>query len=349
MERVLLVLHTEPDGALGKAALESISVARALALEVAAGEWAIGIVGARAIEAGHSIGNCGATRWLAVSGREFGQSRYATDVLAVEAIWRAVNPTLVLAPGTSRWRRAIPGAAFRMGAAIDTHASEVKVLDGQVVLRRWYYRQRIEATQSRTHRPWCILTEPGTIEPFAASGASVTVESLEVSAPPEVLRTTVEGIQAPPADEQTIRPDAELLFVAGAGWTKKQADGKVHVEEAAQLILEFLRLTKCSLGSSKSLVDMASEGQAVLPFLTHLHQVGQTGSTPRHPKGLATCCHGEEPHVVGWRFIRERRAINLDPNCGWAQGKADVLYVADAFEVMREVNRLLKEKEEATG
>ena len=36
-----------------------------------------------------------------------------------------------------------------------------------------------------------------------------------------------------------------------------------------------------------------------------------------------------------------RRAINLDPNCGWARGKADVLYVADAFEGMREVNRLL--------
>jgi electron transfer flavoprotein alpha subunit len=88
-------------------------------------------------------------------------------------------------------------------------------------------------------------------------------------------------------------------------------------------------------------VDQSGEGQAVLPFLTHLHQVGQTGSTPRHRKGLATCCHGEEPHVVGWRFIGDRRAVNLDPNCGWARGKADVLYVADAFEVMRELNRLL--------
>jgi len=32
----------------------------------------------------------------------------------------------------------------------------------------------------------------------------------------------------PSAEEQTIRPDAALLFVAGAGWTKKQADGQVH-------------------------------------------------------------------------------------------------------------------------
>ena len=155
------------------------------------------------------------------------------------------------------------------------------------------------------------------------------------------MRTSVTGLKAPPADEQTIRPDAKLLFVAGAGWTKKQADGLAHAAEAEQLILGFLKTAQASLGSTKSLVDLSGEGQAVLKFMTHLNQVGQTGSTPRHPKGLATCCHGEEPHTVGWRFIGERRAINLNAGCSWAQGKADVLYVADAFAVMREVNRLL--------
>jgi hypothetical protein len=41
--------------------------------------------------------------------------------------------------------------------------------------------------------------------------------------------------------------------------------------------------------------------------------------------------------------VIQRRAINRDANCGWARGKADVLYVADAFEVMRHVNRLMEE------
>ena len=127
----------------------------------------------------------------------------------------------------------------------------------------------------------------------------------------------------------------------GAGWTKKQMDGQIHAKEAEKHILDFLKFAKASLGSSKSLVDQGSEGEAVLSCMSHLNQVGQTGSTPRHPKGLSTCCHGEEPHVVGWRFINERRAINLDANCGWAQGKADVLYVADAFAVMAKVNELL--------
>jgi electron transfer flavoprotein alpha subunit len=32
--------------------------------------------------------------------------------------------------------------------------------------------------------------------------------------------------------------------------------------------------------------------------------------------------------------------VNMDPNCGWTRGKADVVYVADAFAVMAKVNEL---------
>ena len=196
----------------------------------------------------------------------------------------------------------------------------------------------------RSQRPWFIALESGCSEAWKGSAGTATVENVAVTLGDAAKRTTVTGVKAPATDQQTIRPDAKLLFVAGAGWTKKQPDGQAHVPEAEKLILEFLNLTKSSLGSSKSLVDLSGEGQAVLPFMSHLNQVGQTGSTPRHPKGLSTCCHGEEPHAVGWRFISERRAVNLDPNCGWARGKADVLYVADAFEVMRKVNALLAVK-----
>ena len=167
------------------------------------------------------------------------------------------------------------------------------------------------------------------------------MEKITVELPENARRTKVLGMKTPAGTAQTIRPDAKLLFVAGAGWTKKQADGQSHAADAESIILQFLDKSQASLGSTKSLVDMSGEGNAVLSFMTHLNQVGQTGSTPRHPKGLATCCHGEEPHVVGWRFIKERRAVNVDANCGWARGKADVLYVADAFAVMAKVNELL--------
>ncbi len=341
MEHLLILVHTESDGSLGRPALEAVSTAKSLAESLGAAPLTVGLVGAEVQGAADTIAGCGAARFLGVFGPDFGPSRYATDAAAAEALLRGAQASLVLAPATSRWCRVLSGVAHRLGGRIDTHVTGLGTQASAPTLTRWYYRQRMEAVLTRSHRPWIILLDPGCAEPWCGPPGSARVESLAVAVPEGCRRTSVVRVQAPPAEEQTIRPDAELLFVAGAGWTKTQPDGQTHAAEAERLILDFLRRTQASLGGSKSLVDQSGEGQAVLRCMTHLNQVGQTGATPRHPKGLSTCCHGEEPHVVGWRFITERRAVNLDPNCGWARGKADVLYVADAFAVMRKVNALL--------
>ncbi len=339
METILFLAFTEADGSLAKPALETLAAAQALAAALPGSKFVAGLVGAETQPAANAISACGATRFLGVTGPEFAQSRYATDAAAVEAIAKAAGATIILAPAGSRANRTLPGVAQRLGGRVDTHVTGLAAANGKPAVTRWYYRQRMEGTLSRTARPWVALLESGCAAAYAGAAGTATVEGVLVALP--TIRTEVTGLKSPPADQQTIRPDAKLLFVAGAGWTKKQPDGQPHAAEAEQLILGFLGKTQASLGSTKSLVDLSGEGQAVLQFMTHLNQVGQTGSTPRHQKGLATCCHGEEPHTVGWRFINERRAINLNAACSWAQGKADVLYVADAFEVMRKVNALL--------
>ena len=334
MESILLLAHTEPGGWLAKPALEALTAALALG-----GELTIGLTGASVQPAANQVAGAGAKRILAVVGEAFGQPRYSTDAAAAEALARAAGAAIVLAPATSRWSRALPGVAYRLGGRVDTHATAVAERDGVPAVTRWFYRQRMEAVLTRTLRPWVVLLDNGCVPAWDGAAGTAVVEPVAVEAP--ATRTTVTGTRSPLAGEQTIRPDAKLLFVAGAGWTKKQADGAIHSADAEKLILGFLRATQASLGGSKSLVDLSGEGEAVLRFMTHMNQIGQTGATPRHPKGLSTCCHGEEPHAVGWRFIGERRAVNLDPNCGWARGKADVLYVADAFEVVAHVNRML--------
>jgi electron transfer flavoprotein alpha subunit len=341
METILLLAHTEADGSLPKSAREALRAARTLNKALAGSNLVVGLVGETVQAAADSIAACPATSYFGVAGADYRGPRYASDAAAAEAICRAAQATLVVAPATSRWARVLPGVAQRLGGRADTHVTAVAEAGGKPSISRWYYRQRLEATLTRAQRPWIILVDPGSQPACECGSGTAKVETVAVNLPDACKRTTALGIRAPQADAQTIRPDADLLFVAGAGWTKKQADGQTHVPEAEKLIFDFLKLTRASLGSSKSLVDLGGEGQAVLSFLSHLNQIGQTGATPRHPKGLSTCCHGEEPHAVGWRFINERRAINLDPNCGWARGKADVLYVADAFAVIKKVNELL--------
>ncbi|MGA8090799.1 MAG: hypothetical protein WCA10_26225 [Terracidiphilus sp.] len=354
MESILVLTHSDEAGKQpSKGSLEAVSVGRELAAQLGA-KLTIGIVCRNSEVVARYLASVEA-RLLAVAGEEFAQPRYASDAAACEAICRAAQPTIVVAPHSSRFARMMPAVAHRMHGCIETHVTAIGVAD-KIEATRWFYRQRMEAVVTRESRPWFLLLDARTHAAFIGEVAPVQVEQIPVELP--ALRTNVLGNRAPEqrgiltgtfSEESsrgsgTIRPDAKLLFVAGAGWTKKQPDGKVHAVEAGELILQFLRASGASLGSSKSLVDQGNEGIPVLTFLTHLNQVGQTGSTPRHAKGLATCCHGEEPHVVGWRFIGERRAISIDPNCGWTRGKADVVYVADAFQVVERLNSLLKSR-----
>jgi electron transfer flavoprotein alpha subunit len=357
MESILVLTHADETGTtLSKGSLEAVTAGKELAARLNAA-LTIGIVARDATSASTALAGARA-KLLATQGEAFAQPRYASDAAACEALCRATNATIALAPHSSRFARVMAGVAHRLGGLIDTHiaalVTHIAATDSSpegaesIEVTRWFYRQRIEAVLTRTARPWFLLLESGIHAAFAATGTHAPFAGAEGEAPVETiavdlhaLRTNVVGFRTPQHSAQTIRPDARMLFVAGAGWTKKQPDGQMHAGQAADLILNFLDASGASLGSSKSLVDQGGDGASVLPFLTHLNQVGQTGSTPRHAKGLSTCCHGEEPHVVGWRFIGERRAISLDPNCGWTRGKADVVYIADAFAVMAKVNDLL--------
>ena len=339
-ETILILVHTDAEGALPKIARETVGAGRELAGALGAG-FALGVVGARVREAADALAGAGASEILAVTGPDFEASRYASDAAAVEALAREAEATIVLAPATARFSRALPGAAERLGGRIDTRVASIAAAEGQVRIQRWFYRQRMLGTLTRSERPWVLAVDAGGFAPFEGEPGRAALREIPVELPESARRTAVTGEEAAGSGASTIRPDAPLLFVAGAGWMKRQADGAAHVKDAEGLIRGFLDRSQASLGSSKSLVDQTGEGGEVISFMSHLNQVGQTGSSPRHPKGLATCCHGEEPHVVGWRFVRERRAVNLDPGCGWARGKADVVYVADAFQVMARVNELL--------
>jgi electron transfer flavoprotein alpha subunit len=339
-QNVLFLAHVDESGTtLPKAAYEALGAAIELTAQLG-GKLTVGLLGENIQVAADTLAGSGAAI-LGVSGSDFAYPRYASDAAAVTAICTASSPQIVIASGTSRFMRVIPGVVQRLKGQVDTHLTSIELVGGIVTAKRWFYRQRLEAVIQREARPWFLVLDPGCHRAWSGPQGKAEVQAIDVQLTDTARRTTFTGVRTPSSTAQTIRPDAKLLFVAGAGWCKKQSDGTTHLPEAETAILEFLQNSGASLGGSKSLVDQSGENQAVLGFMTHLNQVGQTGSTPRHPKGLSTCCHGEEPHVVGWRFINQRRAVNLDPNCGWARGKADVLYVADAFQVMAKLNALL--------
>src|SRR5690242_1103790 len=125
METILLLAHTEADGSLATSAREALHVAATLHKALAGSNLVAGFVGGDVQSAADSIAVSPATKYFGVSGADFGQSRYATDAAAAEAICRAANATLVVAPATSRWNRVLAGVAQRLGGRADAHVTGV--------------------------------------------------------------------------------------------------------------------------------------------------------------------------------------------------------------------------------
>ena len=151
METVLLLTHADA----GKPALEAL--AAAIPLKRDGGTLVVGLFGADVQPFANEIAGCGATKFLAVTGAEFTQARYASDAAAAEALVKASQATIVVVPATSRMNRIVSGVAHRCGGRADTHVTGMA--NGNIT--RWYYRQRMESQQSRTQRPWFIAIDPG--------------------------------------------------------------------------------------------------------------------------------------------------------------------------------------------
>ena len=180
---------------------------------------------------------------------------YAKDAAALANAVKTSGADVVLFAGTSAVRRSVAAAALRAGAEIDTNVVDATLAGEAVTVQKWAYRQRILTSFTRAAKPWVIVTDPSLFGEICGKLGS-SAETLPACGDVET-RTVQNGLQAASGGgESTIRPDAELLFVAGAGWTKKQADGAVHLDEAAAAITGFISKSGASLGSSKSLVDM---------------------------------------------------------------------------------------------
>src|SRR5215471_10654395 len=124
MESTLFLAHTEADGTLARPALEALAAALSLG-----GAVTVGLVGVQTQAAANQIAGAGVARFLAAEGEAVQQPRYATDATAAERLCNIAECGVVLAAGTSRWARSLPGVAQRLGGRVDTHVTAIQPQD----------------------------------------------------------------------------------------------------------------------------------------------------------------------------------------------------------------------------
>ena len=150
---------------------------------------------------------------------------------------------------------------------------------------RWFYRQRMEAVLTRSQRPWIVLLDPGCAAPWSGAAGAATRRGGRASkrrrpAPPVIGVQRAAGGRAdhPPRRQAALRRRRRLDQETGrrraARRGGREADPRLPPRRAG------LARPAASRWSTS-----AAKGRPVLAFMTHLNQIGQTGSTPRHPKG----------------------------------------------------------------
>jgi electron transfer flavoprotein alpha subunit len=163
-EKILLLTPVSPDGTLPRVAREALAAALRLRGDLDGAPLEVGLWGADVSRSVAELQACGADRILAAVDPELAVSRGASDAVAAESLLRASAATVGIAPLTSRTARALPATALRLGGRLETHVVGLEAAGGQVTVRRWYYRQRMQAELSRSTRPWLLAIEPGTFD-----------------------------------------------------------------------------------------------------------------------------------------------------------------------------------------
>ena len=135
-ESILVLTHVDETGSgLTRASLEAVTAGRELSAKLPA-PLTIGILAANPAPPARALAAAGA-RVIAVSGEPFAQARYVTDAAACEALCKAAQATLVLAPNSSRIARVAAGVAHRIGGCIDTHIIAIGGADS-IEVSRWF-------------------------------------------------------------------------------------------------------------------------------------------------------------------------------------------------------------------
>jgi electron transfer flavoprotein alpha subunit len=150
------------------------------------------------------------------------------------------------------------------------------------------------------------------------------VEPVKVSLHPEDLALQVLSREV---REPTVKlKDAQVIVSGGAG---------VNGADEFQLIRDLANLIGGEVGASRAAVDAG--------YISHEHQVGQTGTTVRPRLYVAAGISGAIQHRAGMDKSNKIIAINTDPNAPIFQ-IAHYKIVGDLSEVLPLLIKALREK-----
>lgn len=271
--------------------------------------------------AANELGSYGVSRCLVASHENLdrysgeGYAKVLCDVVSQE------NPDVVLATAQALGRDVMARAAMRLATGLASDCVAIDLEGGAIRARRPIYGGRVLTDVALKGRPQMATLRPNIFPLPKPSTAKQQVATF--AADPGVIRARVRDV---------VEAEAGMIDLAEAD--RIVAGGRaMGSRENFRIIREMARVIGAGVGASRAAVDAG--------FITHDHQVGQTGKTVNPSLYIACGISGSIQHMAGMRTSKVIVAINKDPEAP-IFSKADYGIVGDLFAVVPAMARSFK-------
>ena len=261
----------------------------------------------------------GADKIIVVEGEEY--AHYSTDAYATAlcTLVEKYGPTSMLIGATSNGRDLGPRISCRLktGLTADCTALDIDEESGNVAWTRPAFGGNLMATiLCPDHRPQLGTVRPGVFKKPESSEPTAEIIREDIHIPASDIRTQVLELIQEMNGEEVDLEGAEIIVSGGRG--VGGPDGFAPIRELAKTL-------NATVGASRAAVDSG--------WISHAHQVGQTGKTVGPKLYIACGISGAIQHLAGMSSSDCIVAINKDPDAP-IFNVADYGLVGDLFEIL---------------
>ena len=317
----ILVIAEQEGGTLKSYSKELAS--KAFELAEGRGEVAAIAFGAGAEAAVKSLGAFGVASAFAAEQDDF--KDYLGEVYSQAALQavETFKPQIILASATTIGKDLLPRLAQRLKSGLATDCTELSMANGKLKCRRPIFAGKAlidvnfqSPIQLATARPNSFPTKE------AAAGKQASVQKMAVTLSP--VRTKIKETKVAEKG-MTDLTEAEVIVAGGRA---------LGSGENFKVIQELATVLGATVGASRAAVDAG--------YISHDHQVGQTGKTVNPKLYIACGISGAIQHLAGMRTAKVIVSINKDPEAP-IFSKSDYGLVGDLFQLLPILTKKFKE------
>lgn len=313
-----VLVETKEDGSAVNVGLELLNPGRKMA-DTLGGDLVAVIIGEEVSKAKEEVKDHGVDKIITCEGEVY--KDYSTDVYAnaVEKLVEKYSPDTILIGATNQGRDLGPRVSARLhtGLTADCTELDVDAETGNVQWTRPAFGGNLMAQiLCPDSRPQMGTVRPG-VFPKEAFGRKDNIEEIEenIEFTGEVRTKILDFIPRDEGDDVDL-VGAEFIVSGGRG---------LGDSSNLKLIEDLAEALDATVGSSRPLVDSG--------WISHSHQVGQSGKTVAPKVYIAVGISGAIQHLAGINASDTIIAINKDPDAPIFD-VADYGIVGDLFEVV---------------